>query len=226
MTGCLAITLLPLLFGWHPYVVKSGSMEPRIKVGDVSWPPRTTTRSPCSATSPSSTTRALPGTVKSHRVIADQPGRHADHQGRRQPDGRPACRSTVAHVHGIGRLLVRWAGLPMIWLRTGQYLFLGLFLLRPGSALPGRSPATPRTTTTTTTRTTTAPTPATTATRTATATRDGRRDRRRRPGGRHAVDPGRSAARRPCLERRARRRRTIAVRTLAGAAGIACSSSR
>ena len=33
--GCLAITLLPLLFGWRPYVVESGSMSPRIKVGDV-----------------------------------------------------------------------------------------------------------------------------------------------------------------------------------------------
>ena len=28
VAGCLAITLLPILFGWRPYVVKSGSMEP------------------------------------------------------------------------------------------------------------------------------------------------------------------------------------------------------
>src|SRR2546423_13360547 len=33
--GCLAVSLLPLLFGWRPYVVESGSMLPRIHVGDV-----------------------------------------------------------------------------------------------------------------------------------------------------------------------------------------------
>src|SRR4029079_14441515 len=35
VAGCLAISLLPLLLGWHPYVVKSGAMEPRITVGDI-----------------------------------------------------------------------------------------------------------------------------------------------------------------------------------------------
>ena len=35
IVGCLAITLVPLLFGWRPYVVESGSMQPRIHIGDV-----------------------------------------------------------------------------------------------------------------------------------------------------------------------------------------------
>ncbi len=35
LAGCLLVTLIPILFGWRPYVVESGSMEPRIKVGDV-----------------------------------------------------------------------------------------------------------------------------------------------------------------------------------------------
>ena len=33
--GCLLITLLPVLIGWRPFVVESGSMAPRIHVGDV-----------------------------------------------------------------------------------------------------------------------------------------------------------------------------------------------
>ena len=33
--GCLLVTLVPMLFGWRPYVIESGSMEPRIGIGDV-----------------------------------------------------------------------------------------------------------------------------------------------------------------------------------------------
>ena len=35
VAGCLAVTLIPMLFGWRPYVIQSGSMQPRIKVGDI-----------------------------------------------------------------------------------------------------------------------------------------------------------------------------------------------
>ena len=35
IVGCLLVTLVPMLFGWRPYVIESGSMEPRIGIGDV-----------------------------------------------------------------------------------------------------------------------------------------------------------------------------------------------
>jgi signal peptidase I len=133
VTGCLVVTLLPLLFGWRPYVVKSGSMEPRIGVGDVIL------------ASPDHDPKSLlghvtvfddpgqPGSVKSHRVIAINADGTLTTKGDANPTADPQT-VQVSQVHGIGRLLVRWAGLPLIWLRTGQYLFLGLFLLVIGAA--------------------------------------------------------------------------------------------
>src|SRR3954452_14766117 len=35
LAGCLLVTFVPILFGWRPYVIQSGSMAPKIKVGDV-----------------------------------------------------------------------------------------------------------------------------------------------------------------------------------------------
>ena len=116
-----------------------------------------------------------------------QPGRHADDQGRRQPDGRPGAGQTD-QVRGIGRLLVRWAGLPLVWAMTGQFLFLGLFLLGLFAGGRDRGRARPRgRRTTRTTRTTT--------TRTKPRGRRGRRrDVGRRPAGAAERGAGRPAA--------------------------------
>ncbi len=133
VAGCLVITLLPLVIGWRPYVVKSGSMEPRIKVGDVVL------------ASPDHDSRdllghvtvfddpALPGAVKSHRVIAVNPDGSMTTKGDANPTADPVHLQD-RQVRGIGRLLVRWAGLPLVWAMTGQFLLLGLFLLGLGVA--------------------------------------------------------------------------------------------
>jgi signal peptidase I len=128
VTGCLAVTLLPLLLGWHPYVVKSGSMEPRINVGDIvlaspDHDPKTLLGHVTVFQDP-----ALPGNIKSHRVIALNPDGTMTTKGDANPTADPVP-VHAAQVRGIGRLLVRWAGLPLIWAMTGQLLFLGLFLL-------------------------------------------------------------------------------------------------
>ena len=69
VAGCLAVTIVPMLFGWRPYVIESGSMQPRIKVGDIV------------IASPNHNPQQLlghvtvfqdpdfPGKVKTHRVI-------------------------------------------------------------------------------------------------------------------------------------------------------------
>jgi signal peptidase I len=198
VTGCLVVTLLPLLFGWRPYVVKSGSMEPRIGVGDVIL------------ASPDRDPKSLlghvtvfddpgqPGSVKSHRVIAINPDGTLTTKGDANPTADPQT-VRVTQVHGIGRLLVRWAGLPLIWLRTGQYLFLGLFLLVIGAA----------------------------AWAVARDSEDDDQDDDRAEGDAELTDhaaapafPTRAERRRDAvLERRAQRRRTITMRLVATAAG-------
>src|SRR6185437_16172934 len=75
LAGCLIVTLLPLLFGWRPYVVESGSMQPRIKVGDVilSSPEHDEQKLLGHVTIFEDPDAAHPGTVKSHRVIKINP---------------------------------------------------------------------------------------------------------------------------------------------------------
>jgi hypothetical protein len=71
---------------------------------------------------------ARPGQVKSHRVIAINPDGSLTTKGDANPTADPV-HVAPAQVNGIGRLLVRWAGLPLVWAMTGQFLFLGLFLV-------------------------------------------------------------------------------------------------
>jgi len=128
LTGCLLITLGPLLFGWQAFVVQSDSMYPRIRVGDVVL------------TSPEHDPDVLlghviafndpevPGAVKTHRVIKVLPHGEMVTKGDANPTPDSA-HITSSDVRGIGRLLVRFAGLPLVWLRTGQWLALLAFLL-------------------------------------------------------------------------------------------------
>ena len=86
LVGCLLVTFVPMLFGWRPYIIESGSMEPRIKVGDVVL------------ASPEQDPQKLLGRVTTFddpdRLRAsqdpprdqDQRRRHAADQGRCQPD--------------------------------------------------------------------------------------------------------------------------------------------
>ena len=125
--GCLLITLVPILFGWRPFVVQSGSMEPRINVGDIVL------------AAPVESAQDLVGRVtvfvdpdrresyKTHRVVA----LNADGTMTTQGDANPtpdSTRITMDDVRGLGRLLVSFAGLPYVWARSGQWLLLLLFL--------------------------------------------------------------------------------------------------
>ena len=135
--GCLLVTFVPMLFGWRPYVVESGSMGPRIKVGDVVL-----------AAPEHDAQRLLghvavfddpdhPGRVKSHRVVKVNTDGTLVTKG----DANPTADSSpvqVSAVRGLGRLLVRWVGLPLIWVSLGQWFkLLGLLasLLLAGLAV-------------------------------------------------------------------------------------------
>jgi signal peptidase I len=128
VVGSLLITFVPLLFGWRPYVIVSGSMKPHISVGDVIL------------ASPNHDAQSLlghvtvfddpsrPGHIKSHRVIKVNDDGTLTTKG----DANPTADSDpvpISAVRGMGRLMVRWVGLPLIWLSTAQWLKLALFLV-------------------------------------------------------------------------------------------------
>ena len=125
--ACLLITILPMAFGWHPYVILTGSMEPNIKAGDIVL------------SSPDPDPDQLlgrvvvfddpnkPEHVLTHRVIAF----NADGTLTTKGDANPTPDSTpvqVEAVDGLGRLLVRFVGLPVIWARTGNWVMIILHL--------------------------------------------------------------------------------------------------
>lgn len=121
--GCLVITVAPLIFGWRPYVVQTGSMEPRIHVGDVVL------------AAPVHNVNKLVGRVTvfydpgrheivTHRVIGKNPDGTLVTKGDANPtpDSAPLV---PGNVRGMGRLLVRWLGLPVVWANHRDWLPLG-----------------------------------------------------------------------------------------------------
>lgn len=134
LAGCLVITLVPILFGWRPYLIESGSMAPRINVGDVV------------VASPEQDPAVLLGRVA---VFSDpdHPDRNKTHRVVRvaddgtlvtKGDANPTDDSqhvSVDAVRGMGRLLVKWVGLPIVWAQTGQWWWLALFVLSVGVAV-------------------------------------------------------------------------------------------
>ncbi len=128
IAGCVVVPLLPMIIGWRPYVVESGSMLPRIDGGDVGL------------AAPETDPKALlgritvfddpgdPGKVKTHRdlTINDDGTMVTKGDANPTPDSQPI---QISDVRGLGRLLVSFVGLPMVWVKTGQWLWFGLFLL-------------------------------------------------------------------------------------------------
>ena len=126
--GCLLITLLPVLIGWRPFVVESGSMAPRIHVGDVVLAAPVAQASDLVGRVTIFDDPAKPGTTKTHRIVTVNPDGTMVSKG----DANPTADSTPVHfsdVRGIGRLLVSYVGLPLIWMQQGQLGLLVLFLL-------------------------------------------------------------------------------------------------
>ncbi len=128
ITGCLLVTLVPMLFGWRPYVIESGSMQPRINIGDVvlAAPVAAADRQELLGRVTVFDSPAIPGKVITHRVVRFDGDRIVTKGDANQTVD--SARITMSSVRGLGRLLVRWVGLPLVWLKTGQWLWLLLFL--------------------------------------------------------------------------------------------------
>ena len=127
--GCLVVTLLPLLFGWRPYVVESSSMAPRIKVGDVilAAPEHNPQKLLGRVTVFHDPDPGRVGDIKSHRVVAI----NSDGTLTTKGDANQSVDSVhvkVSAVVGLGRLLVRYVGLPLIWVQKGEWLKFALLI--------------------------------------------------------------------------------------------------
>lgn len=128
VAGCLIVTLLPMVIGWRPFVVQSGSMEPRIHVGDIVLAAPVSNPADLVGRVTVFDDPDKPGTAKTHRVLAINKDGTLQTKG----DANPTPDSLgvpMSSVHGLGRLLVSYAGMPMVWLHTHSYGWLILFVL-------------------------------------------------------------------------------------------------
>lgn len=126
MSMLVVWTVLPVLWGWSPYVVHSGSMAPAVAVGDVLV--------------------AMPSAVEpkvGSIVIVDdpaQPGRLISHRvDRVQEDGTLVTKGDAnaaadfpavdrSQVVGMARLRVPFVGLPQQWMAHQRYGALATWL--------------------------------------------------------------------------------------------------
>lgn len=119
VTALATMTLLPLAFGWRSEVILTGSMQPRLRPGDVV------------VAEPVTAAVVQPGQIL---VVADPafPGRRLVHRFLfRNPDGTLTLKgdanaepdSTPLPPSGVRarpRLLVPFIGRPLVWLRFGR----------------------------------------------------------------------------------------------------------
>jgi signal peptidase I len=129
----LLLALLPIAWGWSPSVIASGSMSPAIRTGDVL------------VSVPHGGEDLGPGTVAvyrhpvrdemvAHRIISiDEEGRYVT-----RGDGNPGHDSTTvlpAAVESVGRFVVPFVGLPVLWARNGDWAWLAGFAVALGCAV-------------------------------------------------------------------------------------------
>jgi signal peptidase I len=125
--ACLTVTLLPLLFGWQPFVIITGSMEPGISAGDVVLVSPDPVIDDTLGRVISFEDPARPGHVLTHRVAAINDDGTLTTKGDANPtaDNVPVPQEMVT---GMGRLLVQFVGLPVVWVRSADWLPLLLHL--------------------------------------------------------------------------------------------------
>lgn len=127
-----AIAALPQVFGWHGTVIQSGSMEPKIKPGDVVLIKPLTAQTPISVggvyqyLSPASAEPDGREKLRLHRVVSVNPDGTFVTSGdaNRTADSDPLERGQVA---GQALLLVPMIGLPGYWAAHGDHLELAVW---------------------------------------------------------------------------------------------------
>lgn len=130
----LAITLLPMLFGWGSFVIVTGSMEPGIAAGDVVLVSPGYDETNVEGRVITFHDPSRDDNVLTHRVISV----NDDHTLTTKGDANPTNDTTPVpsgSVVGMGRLLVQLIGLPVVWFHTGNWLALIFFTLILGGSV-------------------------------------------------------------------------------------------
>ncbi|MGH8949078.1 MAG: signal peptidase I, partial [Acidimicrobiia bacterium] len=127
LAACLSVTLIPMVFGWHPYVIVTGSMEPGIRAGDIVVASPDLVIEEMIGRVITFEDPAREGYVLTHRLVSLNENGTLVTKGDANPtvDSVPVAPETVT---GLGRLLVQFVGLPVVWLLTGNWLMLLLHL--------------------------------------------------------------------------------------------------
>jgi signal peptidase I len=112
--------LLPVLMGWQSTVVMSGSMSPKIQVGDVVVvrPVQTSQLRPGQVLLVDDPDHA--GEMRLHRLVqrrGDELVLRGDANG--HEDSSPV---SLTAVHGVGTIRVPSVGLPLVWARQGHLM--------------------------------------------------------------------------------------------------------
>ena len=127
LAASVVISLIPSLFGWNSYLIATGSMEPGISAGDIV------------VSSPGIQGHDLTGlvitfedpSIEDHILTRRVVTVEGDGSLTTKGDANPTPDTTPVRpeaVTGIGRLLVQYVGLPVIWARTGDWLKLFVFI--------------------------------------------------------------------------------------------------
>lgn len=126
---CLALWgAVPAAIGWLPTTVSSGSMLPRLHVGDVA------VSRPLDGAAPTVDSVLLfhdpdhPDRLRMHRFVRVGDDGLLVTRGDANPD-EDSSPITVDAILGVGTLRVPWVALPVVWLRARAWVPLGLSLV-------------------------------------------------------------------------------------------------
>jgi signal peptidase len=126
--GLVVWSVLPRAAGWSPSVVMTGSMEPRLRPGDVILSAPATSRTVKPGEIILATNPAQPSHLLVHRFVRWNDAGQIITKGDANPheDSTPVPPSSV---HGLPRLRLPYVGLGVVWLRNHDWRHLGIAVL-------------------------------------------------------------------------------------------------
>ncbi len=127
LAALMVWSVLPMVAGWTPSVVMSGSMEPRIVPGDVVLTRPVPSASLVVGQVVMARDPDHAGRTRTHRIVS------RDGEGRLVLRGDANRQQDSSHVEaddilGLGVLRVPLVGRPMLWVTEGKWLQLGALL--------------------------------------------------------------------------------------------------
>lgn len=135
LVSLAAWAALPAALGWKPTTVSSGSMLPRLWIGDIAVS-RPVTEAPRLEQVLLFDDPDHPGKLRLHRFVrVDDNGRMVMRGDANQTEDSTPI--TMEAVRGVAVLRIPFIGLPIVWLREGRYVPLGLTLVGLALLLAG-----------------------------------------------------------------------------------------